>query len=62
MMPSPETIKKRAYEIYVARGCEEGDALDDWLAAEMQLIFEMNWPQRTRVHFSQQRVGDSLLP
>lgn len=29
-----ERIRRRAYELYVARGSEPGRALDDWLQAE----------------------------
>ena len=32
-----EQIEQRAYELYCARGCEEGHALEDWLAAEKEL-------------------------
>lgn len=30
-------IARRAYELYVARGGEHGQDLDDWLQAERQL-------------------------
>ena len=29
-----EEIRRRAYELYLARGCEDGYDLDDWLRAE----------------------------
>jgi hypothetical protein len=32
-----EQIAKRAYEIYLARGDGDGDALGDWLSAEREL-------------------------
>lgn len=32
-----ERIRKRAYELYQQRGCQEGRALDDWLDAEYEL-------------------------
>jgi len=35
--PSPEEIARLAYEIFCARGAEEGRALDDWLQAEADL-------------------------
>jgi Protein of unknown function (DUF2934) len=35
--PDREQIEKRAYEIYEARGCEDGHAVEDWLAAEQEL-------------------------
>jgi len=36
--PSQEQIRQRAHEIYVARGGGEGMALQDWLAAEQELM------------------------
>jgi hypothetical protein len=33
-----EQIAKRAYELYAAGGYREGHALDDWLAAERELL------------------------
>lgn len=35
--PSEETIRFRAYELFLARGGEHGRHLDDWLAAEREL-------------------------
>jgi hypothetical protein len=32
-----DEIRKRAYEIYLARAGEPGDDLDDWLKAEAEL-------------------------
>ncbi len=34
-------IAKRAYEIYVERGGQPGDALRDWLEAERELLGAM---------------------
>jgi hypothetical protein len=36
-VPTVEEIELRAYEIYLKRGDEDGNALDDWLAAEKEL-------------------------
>jgi hypothetical protein len=36
-VPTREEIEVRAYEIYLTRGGKEGNALDDWLAAEKEL-------------------------
>lgn len=33
----PERISARAYELYLARGGADGQAWDDWLAAEREL-------------------------
>jgi hypothetical protein len=35
--PTPEQIRARAYEIYLARNGGSGDELQDWLDAEQQL-------------------------
>jgi DUF2934 family protein len=32
-----EEIQRRAYEIYIQRGQEDGYALDDWLRAEREI-------------------------
>jgi hypothetical protein len=32
-----EAIRARAYELYLARGCEDGFAQDDWLRAEAEI-------------------------
>ncbi len=31
-------IERRAYELYVERGCREGCALEDWLDAEREIF------------------------
>ncbi|MFY9729451.1 MAG: DUF2934 domain-containing protein [Candidatus Acidiferrales bacterium] len=36
-VPAREEIELRAYEIYLKRGGKEGNALEDWLAAEKEL-------------------------
>jgi len=38
--PNPnleDQIRRRAYELYEARGCEEGRELEDWLRAEEEI-------------------------
>jgi len=35
--PDPERISMRAYELYQARGGADGQAVEDWLAAEREL-------------------------
>lgn len=37
---SHEDIEKRAYQRYCDRGCAPGGDLDDWLAAERELLSE----------------------
>ncbi len=34
--PDRERIEARAYELYLARGAGDGDAMEDWLAAERE--------------------------
>lgn len=36
--PDRDRVAMRAYELYLARGAADGGALDDWLAAERELI------------------------
>lgn len=38
--PTHEAITRRAYEIFLERGCPEGHDLEHWLAAEAELIAE----------------------
>ncbi|HKV05685.1 MAG TPA: DUF2934 domain-containing protein [Candidatus Acidoferrales bacterium] len=40
--PKREAIEVRAYELYVARGREEGHEVEDWLEAERQLFEAQN--------------------
>ena len=35
--PAQEEIAQRAYEFYLARGCQPGLDVDDWLAADKEL-------------------------
>jgi hypothetical protein len=37
-LPLQDRIRKRAFEIYVERGCRPGHALDDWLEAEKEIL------------------------
>ena len=39
-----QQIRERAYEIYQARGGQDGDELSDWIAAEQELT-KSNQPQ-----------------
>ena len=36
-VPTIQETERRAYEIYLARGGEDGRAVEDWLAAEREL-------------------------
>ena len=42
-----EAIAKRAYEKFLARGCQDGQDIKDWLEAERELKTE-HFRQRTR--------------
>ena len=35
-----ETVRVRAYELYVERGMEHGHDVDDWLRAEQEAVSE----------------------
>ena len=37
-----DEIARRAFDLYCARGCEDGHALDDWLSAESELHSTVN--------------------
>jgi hypothetical protein len=39
--PTPEQIRRRAHEIYIARGGTPGHDWDDWLLAEAELKAEI---------------------
>jgi len=41
-----EKIKRRAYEIYLARDGQPGGELDDWLQAERELERGVIWLER----------------
>jgi Protein of unknown function (DUF2934) len=36
-----EQVARRAYELYVDRGCSDGYDMEDWLAAEQELALAM---------------------
>lgn len=38
--PTPETVARRAYEKFVARGARHGSDLQDWFEAERELKAE----------------------
>lgn len=41
-----ERIQQKAYEIYVARGCRQGNHLDDWYEAERMVAKEIKTKQK----------------
>jgi hypothetical protein len=38
----PQLIRKRAYELFEARGCQPGRELEDWLQAELEIKHRSN--------------------
>jgi len=40
-----EEIAKRAYEIYVEKGCRQGQSEQNWLQAEQELKNQQHWLQ-----------------
>ena len=36
-VPGDDDIARRAFELYCARGCEDGHDIEDWLQAEREL-------------------------
>jgi DUF2934 family protein len=42
-----DEIRKRAYEIYVGRGCTPGSEHDDWFAAEREIRSRYSRQQHT---------------
>src|SRR5579872_380803 len=44
--PTREQIEQRAHERYLERGCRCGDELEDWLAAEKELMQFLNVPDK----------------
>jgi hypothetical protein len=37
-----EQVRRRAFEIYVQRGAQDGHDLDDWLQAEAEIISQQS--------------------
>ena len=45
--PRHEEIRRRAYEIYLERGEQQGSELDDWLQAERELERGVLWREQS---------------
>jgi hypothetical protein len=45
--PTPEQIQLRAYEIYLERRGAPGNALEDWVQAECELVHKRRKTART---------------
>jgi hypothetical protein len=55
--PTPEQIERRAYELYVQRGGQDGQDLEDWLAAERELTEAMRDSAREPVRSPRTRTS-----
>ena len=42
--PDRDRVAMRAYELYIARGSGDGQAMDDWLRAERELLINRGSP------------------
>jgi hypothetical protein len=47
--PTHNEIQKRAYELYLARGCADGQDIQDWHFAEQQLRNEYQHGERVGI-------------
>ncbi len=56
-----QMIREAAYLRYEARGCEDGHAVDDWLAAEAE-IAALFPADATNPAFEPERPDDGVLP
>jgi hypothetical protein len=56
-MLTQEDIAKHAYEIYVEKGCRQGQSEQDWLQAEQELKNGRNWLQAGREGKDQDQGG-----
>jgi hypothetical protein len=56
-----QMIREAAYLRYQARGCEDGHALDDWLAAEAEIVALFPADAANPV-FEPERPDDGVLP
>jgi len=56
-----QMIREAAYLRYEARGCEQGHAIDDWLAAEAE-IAALFPPDSIDPAFQPERPDDGVIP
>ena len=60
--PTDEQIRERAYELYLERGSEPGQEVEDWLAAEQELTelagAETSWIGTERAAEQELTVSD----
>ena len=53
-----EDIARHAYEIYVEKGCPQGQSEQDWLQAEQEMKNQQNWRQAGRETKNQDQGED----
>ena len=56
-MLTHEDIARHAYEIYVEKGCQQGQSEQDWLQAEQELKNGQHWLQAGREGKDQDQAG-----
>ena len=59
--PPKELIRKRAYELFVERGCVHGNDKEDWRAAEEELMIQLLL-QEAAFAQAQSRLGGKTGP
>ena len=60
-VPMKQQIEARAYELYQARGCQDGYALDDWYLAENELLNDTQMRNEPR-DFSTLEKTQTMVP
>ena len=56
-MLTHEDIARHAHEIYIEKGCRQGQSEQDWLQAEQELKNQRNWLQAGRDTKTQDQGG-----
>ena len=56
-MLTHEDIARHAHEIYIEKGCRQGQSEQDWLQAEQELKNQRNWLQAGRDTNTQDQGG-----
>ena len=57
-MLTHEDIARHAHEIYVEKGCRQGQDEQDWLQAEQELKNQRNWLQAGQDTKTQDQAGE----
>ena len=55
-----EQIARRAYEVYAARGGQDGRDMDDWLQAEREVMAELEQQERRPPTIEKMQVATPL--